>query len=183
MTNQLIPLEPPFTREIEEVLASYPKQNDYLLSLFRTFANGLRFLKKGVPNLLDKDSPLDLRTREIVILRTTANRNCEYEWGVHVSIFANAAHLTDDQVNATRLNNLNCWSAEENHLIAAVDQLCKSSALETETLAQFQSAWSCDQQLEIMAIVGTYSTISYVANVAQLPLETFSARFPKALND
>lgn len=181
MTNKLSPLEPPFTREVEEVLGDYPQQDGYILSLFRTFANGLRFLKKGVPNLLDKGSPLDLRTREIVILRTTANRNCEYEWGVHVAIFARAARFTDAQIQATRLDDSACWSDEENQLIAAVDQLCVSGVMNAETLAQFELAWSCEQQLEIMALIGTYSTISYVANVAQLPLEPFSALFPNTL--
>lgn len=53
----------------------------YLLQLFRVFANSPRFLKKGALNLLDKDSPLTLRQREIVILRVCANNDCEYEWG------------------------------------------------------------------------------------------------------
>lgn len=178
MTNRLMPIEPPFTPEVDAVLSSYPKQDGYILSLFRTFANGLRFLKKGVPNLLDKNSPIELRTREIVILRTTANRNCEYEWGVHVSIFAEAARLTETQVHATRLTQSDCWSTEERQLVSVVDQLCESGALDPEVLAQFQSSWNCEQQLEIMALIGTYSTISYVANVAQLKPEPFAARFP-----
>ena len=35
--------------------------------------------------------PLSLREREIVIDRTCALTGCEYEWGVHVAIFAEAA--------------------------------------------------------------------------------------------
>ncbi|MDF1722500.1 MAG: hypothetical protein P1U65_17645, partial [Minwuia sp.] len=34
-------------------------------------------------------------------------------------------------------------------------------------------------QLEVMALCGTYHTISQVANVAQLPPEAFAARFPQ----
>jgi hypothetical protein len=175
-----MPLESPFASEVDQVLANYPRQDGYLLSLFRTFANSVRFLKKCVPNLLDNDSPIGLRTREIVILRTTANRNCEYEWGVHVSIFAPAARLTEAQIRATRLGHSDCWSAEELRLIAAIDQLCMSGVLDSGTLAEFQSDWRCEQQLEIMALIGTYSTISYVANVAQLPSESFAASFPRS---
>lgn len=174
-----MPLEPPFLPEVDQVLSGYPKQDGYILSLFKTFANSIRFLKKGVPNLLDRDSPIKLRTREIVILRTTANRNCEYEWGVHVSVFAEAARFTEAQIQATRLGQSDCWSTEELHLISVVDQLCASGVLDSETLTNFQSQWSCEQQLEIMALIGTYSTISYVANVAQLPPENFAASFPK----
>lgn len=178
MKNKLKPLQRPFSPEVERILASYPQQDGYILSLFRTFALSLRFLKKGVPNLLDRESPLDLRTREIVILRTTANRNCEYEWGVHVAIFAEAAKLRERQIKATRIDAPDCWSAKEQRLIEAIDQLCARGELEQATLDSFQVDWRCEEQLEIMSLIGAYSTISFVANVAELPAEPFAAHFP-----
>lgn len=178
MTNTLGPLDPPFTPEIQAILSQYPQQDGYLLRLFRTFANSERFLKKCIPNLLDKESPLDLRTREIVILRVTANRNCEYEWGVHVAIFSKAAGLTGDQVASTRTHNYDCWSQKEQRLIAAVDQLCEMATINENLLNPFKDDWSKEEQLEIIALCGTYSTISYVANVADLPLEPFAMKFP-----
>lgn len=178
MVNTLQPLEAPYSEEVAQILANYPQQDGYLLGLFRTFAHSVRFLKKAVPNLLDKDSPIELRTREIVILRTTAKRNCEYEWGVHVSIFSAAAQLSERQVRATRIIDVDCWPESERRLISVVDQICDTGGLEQGLLSQFQRDWSNQQQLEILALVGTYSTISYVANVAQLPLEPFGARFP-----
>lgn len=178
MSNALAPLQPPFPPDVDTILAQYPQQDGYILSLFRTFANSVRFLKKGVPNLLDKESPLDLRTREITILRVTANRNCEYEWGVHVAIFSRAAKLSSEQVAATRTKSEDCWSEDEHELIKAVDELCENAALSETTKDWFQSTWSSEEQLEIIALVGAYSTISYVANLADLPLEPFSASFP-----
>jgi hypothetical protein len=180
MANQLSPLTEPFSDEVATILGTYPQQDGYLLGLFRTFANSVRFLKKGVPNLLDKDSPLPLRIREIVILRTTANKNCEYEWGVHVTIFAATAKLTAPQIAATRAASIDpeLWSTQEANLLAAIDQLCGSGQLDAPTLATFQQNWSKEQQLEIFALCGTYSTISFVANHSDLPLEPFGARFP-----
>ena len=177
MTNALKPLDPPYAPEIASSLSQYPQQDGYLLSLFRTFANSERFLKKGVPNLLDRGSPLSLRDREIVILRVTANRNCEYEWGVHVAIFAKAAGLTPDQVSATRKRDDGCWSEKERRLLEAIDQLCHSSTLDNAALAYFQQDWSVNEQLEIIALCGAYSTISLVANVARLQCENFAAKF------
>lgn len=178
MSNLLAPVETPFPPEVASLLAKYPQQDGYLLSLFRTFANSPRFLTKAVPNLLDKGSPLTLRIREIVILRTTANRKCEYEWGVHVAIFARAAGLTEGQVRATVLDDAKCWSPSEHCLINAVDQLCDRSKLDDETGARFRADWNVEQQLEILALIGNYTTISLVANVAGLPSERFAARFP-----
>jgi Carboxymuconolactone decarboxylase family len=183
MTHHLVPLEAPFSEEIADVLKGYPQQDGYILTLFRTFANSLRFLKKGVPNLLDKGSPLPLRIREIVILRTTANRNCEYEWGVHVTVFAGAAKLVPAQVAATRDAAVDptLWGAGEANLIMALDQLCTQGRIDDATLVEFEQNWTVEQQLEIFALCGTYHTISFVANNARLPNEVFGARFPAAL--
>ena len=178
MSNQLKPLSRPFPKDVEAILANYPTQDGYILSLFRTFANSTRFLSKAVPNLLDEDSPLDLRTREITILRTTANHGCEYEWGVHAAIFAETANLDAEQVAATVLDQIDCWTKVEAHLILAIDQLCGNGKLDKTVLEAFRSNWSKKQQLEILALVGTYSTVSFVANVAQLPPEPFAVRFP-----
>lgn len=178
MSNSLAPIEPPFSAEVAELLAQYPQQNGYILSLFRTFANSTRFLKKGVPNLLDRASPLDLRTREIVILRVTAKRNCEYEWGVHVAIFAGAAKLSEAQIAATRNGDRDCWTQAELRLIDLIDEICETATLHEDSLKDFQTAWAQEQQLEILALIGAYSTISYVANIARLPGEAFGAHFP-----
>lgn len=180
MTNQLSPLEGPFNDEVTLALASYPQQDNYLLGLFRTFAHSLRFLKKGVPNLLDKASPLPLRVREIVILRTTANKHCEYEWGVHVTIFAAAAKFSVGQIEATcgAIIDAQLWTPSEVTLLNALDQLCATGAMDAPTLQAFQANWTKEQQLEIFALCGTYHTISFVANNAALPLEAFGARFP-----
>ncbi len=182
MTNRLAPIEPPFEPEIDALLARYPRQDGYLLSLFRTFANSKRFLSRGVPNLLDKDSPLALRDREIVILRVTAHYDCEYEWGVHAAIFARAAKLSPEQVAATRrlAAPAPVWSEREARLISAVDGFCHRGVLSDDELDAFTEDWSKSQQLEILALCGTYHTISLVANAARLAPEPFAARFPPA---
>lgn len=182
MSNRLTPLDPPYAAEIETALARYPRQDGYLLTLFRTFANSARFLQRGVPNLLDRDSPLVLRDREIVILRVTANHGCEYEWGVHVAVFSKAARLTPEQVSATRLERADSavWDAREGRLIAAVDELCSRAGLAGGALDAFTEDWSKVQQLEIINLCGAYYTVSMVAKVADLPPEPFAARFPAA---
>lgn len=181
MVNQLTPINEPYSPEIANILENYPQQDGYILQLFRAFANSVRFLQKAVPNLLDKESPLALRIREIVILRVTANNNCEYEWGVHVAIFAKHARFSQEQIAATKeaKADASCWTAEEQNLIGAVDDLCSKGKIQKNRLNDFQTIWSQEQQLEILALAGTYHTISFVANTALLNNEPFAARFPK----
>lgn len=179
--NKLMPLADPLPADVAAVLAHYPKRDGYLLKLFRTFANSLRFATKCVPNLLDRESPLSLRTRELVILRITANCHCEYEWGVHVTAFAAAAKLSEAQVEATCQQVIDpaLWTGEEIRLLRAIDNLCSSGIIPDVDVAAFEADWTIEQQLEIFALCGTYHTISFVANHARLQNEPFGARFPQ----
>src|SRR5262245_18563535 len=176
----LSPVMDPIPAEAAEILQTYPRRGGYLLNLFRTFANSTRFLKKGVPNLLDEASPLSLRQREIVILRTTARLDCEYEWGVHVAAFGKHAGFTPEQIAATRLSGPEapCWLSEESMLLRIVDQICGEGSVTGTALEGFQETWTLEQQLEILALCGAYHTVSFVANTARLPPEPFGARFP-----
>ena len=182
MKHVLKPIDQPYTPEIAEVISRYPQDKDgYVLKLFRVFANSKRFLTtKGAINLLDDKSPLPIREREIVILRVTANSNCEYEWGVHVTAFGRAAQLTNEQVRATRLtvDAVDCWTTDERLLINCVDQLCSVAKIEHETYERFQDQWNLEQQLEIFALCGNYHLISFVANSARITPEPGVARFP-----
>jgi hypothetical protein len=179
MTNPLAPVAEPFTLQIAAILDRYPKINGYTLSLFRTFANSQRFLEKCVLNLLDDESPLSLRQREIVILRTTANLGCEYEWGVHVTVFGAAAGFVDAQIAATTAPKINTdlWEAEECLLLSVIDDICATGAPAIDRRDAFNAAFDADQQLEILALCGNYHTISFVAKTAELKCEPFAARF------
>jgi len=180
MANELRAVEEPYPEEVAQVLAHYPKIDGRLIALFRTFANSKRFLEKGISNLLDKESPLTLRERETVILRVTANNKCEYEWGVHVAVFGRSAGFTENQITDTCSSRVDplLWSDEELVLLEVIDQLCFIGRIAEENLTAFQQNWTVEKQLEIIALCGTYHTVSFVANVAKLPCEPFAARFP-----
>ena len=125
---------------------------------------------------------MSLREREIVIDRTCALARCEYEWGVHVAIFAAAAKLTDEQVRATVREGANapCWSASEQALIAAVDALHHRATLSEDEFERLSAHYDEAKIFEIMLLCGFYRTVSYLANGLDLPLEASAARFPPA---
>ena len=100
--SRIAPLQPPYAPEIQQqfdrVMRGAPP-----LVLFRVMAGNARAWEKfRAGSLLDR-GPLSLREREIVIDRTCALTKCEYEWGVHVTAFAGAAHLTADEIRASFL--------------------------------------------------------------------------------
>lgn len=180
MRHVLMPVPEPFEPDVAAALSRYPHRDGYLIQLFRVFANSPRFLERGTVNLLDRGSPLPMRERELVILRTCANNDCEYEWGVHATAFGAHVGFTPEEIRATRLENADadCWSSRERILLRAVDDLCARSTLEDKTLELVQATWNLAEQLEIFALCGNYHTISFVANASRLPGEAFGARFP-----
>ena len=148
--------------------------------LFRAIAkSGRAWTKFRAASLLDR-GPLSLREREIVINRTCALAGCEYEWGVHVAVFAAPARLTEEQVKATVLGPCDapCWLESEQALIAAVDALHYRATLSDQEFAELAAHFDGERILEIMQLCGFYRTVAYIANGLDLPREPTAARFP-----
>ena len=180
-TSRIAPLEPPYPPDIQaqfdRIMRGAPP-----LMLFRVIAGHARAWDKfRAASLLD-GGPLTLREREIVIDRTCALTGCEYEWGVHVAIFANAAGLTEEQIRATVQGRADapCWSAPEQALIAAVDALHARATLTHAEFAALSAHYDEAKIFEIMLLCGFYRTVAYIANGLALPLEEKAARFPAA---
>ncbi len=86
--SRIAPAAPPYEPAIADPLQRIMPPGIEPLVLFRTMARSPRvFTKMFAGGLLDK-GPLSLRQREIVIDRTTARLGAEYEWGVHIALFA-----------------------------------------------------------------------------------------------
>jgi alkylhydroperoxidase family enzyme len=177
---RIAPLAPPYAPEIQAQFDRIMRGAPPLL-LFRVMAGHARAWDKfRAGGLLDR-GPLALREREIVIDRTCARTGCEYEWGVHVATFAEAAHLTDVQIRATVLDSAAaaCWSPADQAMIAAVDALHDRATLTEAEFKALSSHYDEAQILEIIMLCGFYRTVSYLANTLALPLEETAARFPQ----
>src|SRR5258707_3490834 len=178
--SRIAPLARPYAPEIQaqfdRIMRGAPP-----LTLFRVVAGNARAWDKFRAGSLLDGGPLSLRERESVIDRTGALTGCEYEWGVHVTLFAQAAGLTEEQVRATVLGNADapCWSAAEQALIAAVDALHQRATLSDAEFKALSAHYDDAKILEIMLLCGFYHTVSYLANGLALPLEANAARFPK----
>jgi alkylhydroperoxidase family enzyme len=179
--SRIAPLQPPYAAEIQTQFDTIMRGAPPLM-LFRVIAGNPRAWNKFRAGSLLDPGPLSLREREIVIDRTCALTGCEYEWGVHVAIFAKAAELTDEQVGATVFDgaDASCWSPGEQALIAAVDALHHRATLSDQEFAALTSHHDEAKIFEIILLCGFYRTVSYFANGLALPLEPNAERFPQA---
>jgi alkylhydroperoxidase family enzyme len=179
--SRIAGLEPPYAPEIQgqfdRIMRGAPP-----LMLFRVVASNARAWEKFRAGGLLDHGPLSIREREIVIDRTCALTGCEYEWGVHVAIFAQAAGLTAEQIGATVLEGAAaaCWTASEQALIAAVDALHVRATLSDAEFKALSAHYDDAKIFEVILLCGFYRTVSYLANGLALPLEKNAAQFPKA---
>lgn len=149
------------------------------LVLFTTLARDPRLFSKFVSSGLLDRGHLSIREREIVIDRVTAACHAEYEWGVHVSAFADKAGLSDAQIESLTSGGAddNCWTDKERILIRLCDSLHDSCDIDDNLWNDLAGCHSAEAIMELLMLAGFYRTVSYLVNGLRLPLEPNARRF------
>jgi alkylhydroperoxidase family enzyme len=180
--TRIAPAAPPYEPTIAAELQRIMPPGLEPLVLFRTLARSPRgFAKVFAGGYLDK-GPFSLRQREILIDRTTARLGCEYEWGVHAALFGKRVSFGEAELAAIvhGPSDAPCWSADEQALIALVDDLVEHRTILDATWQAASKHFDEAELIEAIAIVGFYHTISFLCRGLELPLESYGARFPNA---
>lgn len=180
MSARIEPVRPPFTAALEETFERIMPPGAPPLALFATLARDDRLWARFRGGALLDKGHLTLRQREIVIDRTTARAGSEYEWGVHVTFFADRAGL-DAAMQYSLVHGQAddpCWHDSDRPLIRASDQLFASCTLDDAGWAQLTAAVGEMGAMEVILLAGFYRTVSTLTNALRLPLEPLAARFP-----
>jgi alkylhydroperoxidase family enzyme len=143
-TPRVAALAPPYSGPVAAALERIMPAGVPPLALFRTLAVNERvFLRVMAGGLLDRGS-IGLRDREIVIDRACARCGSEYEWGVHVALFAARVGLTPEQVAATRGDEATAtaFPPRERLLLRLVDELHDGAQVSDDLWAALCREWS-----------------------------------------
>ena len=170
-----LPLERDVQEAVDAIMGGAPP-----LVLFTTMARDRRlFFKFFNAGPLDRGH-LTIRQREIVIDRITASCGAEYEWGVHVAVYAEKAGLTADQVASLVRGGPDdtCWDEADRVLIRLCDALQETCAIDDALWSALTENHHDEAILELIMLAGTYRTVSYLVNGLKLPLEAGARRFP-----
>ena len=177
-STRIVPLDAPFEGAVGDLFQKYLPPGMAPLKLFRTMAHNERVLQRVFAGSLLDTGMIDERTRELVILRTCARCACEYEWGVHVALFARHAGLSEADVAATRVQAPvrlpDDWPERDAQLCELVDQLHQTSTLSDALWSALGRHYTPAQILEVIALVGYYHLISFIANATQVEAEDFA---------
>ncbi len=180
MSNRLDLLQPPYPEEAATVLKQMTFGMAEPLALFRTIAHNPRVLDRvRMGGLLDRGS-LTLRQREIAILRSCALCGAEYEWGVHVQIFAKPAGLDAAHVAATVKTDAGdpLWTKEESLILRLADALHASSRVDDALYGELAATFTSAQLVELVALCGFYHMISFTIGAFAIANEPGAPTFP-----
>ncbi|MDQ4055100.1 MAG: carboxymuconolactone decarboxylase family protein [Actinomycetota bacterium] len=177
-SSRIGPATPPLPPDVQEAIEAVMRGRPPLL-LFTALARDPRlFHKFFAGGFLDRGN-LTIRQREIVIDRVTASCGAEYEWGVHVSVYADRAGLDGDHIASLTTGGADdpCWSDEERVLILLCDSLHNSCSIDDGLWSDLAAAYSDEAIIELLMLAGFYRTVSYLVSGLRLPLEPGAPRF------
>ena len=106
---------------------------------------------------------------EVVILRTGFRLGSEYEWHQHIER-ARKLGLEDARI-ASIIGPKEAMTEEDRLLTDAVDELFDTSRLTPETRQRLFTALGKAAILDLMATVGFYSTLGFILNTFETPLD------------
>ena len=166
--------------EARRVLTSYLRRPELYLSEgpdARPMPGALGLLAHHLPlgqawlafnEVLAGQTALDVRVRELIILRVAWRTRSAYEWAQHTRI-GHHAGLTVEQLHAIPAGAAaQVWTPVEQSVLAATDQMVDGFTVDDRTWAQLSEHFSDTELVELLFVAGAYLCFAVVTNSAGL---------------
>ncbi|EYD72758.1 carboxymuconolactone decarboxylase family protein [Limimaricola hongkongensis] len=141
------------------------------LDIYRVMAHHPRLLRawSDLRQHVVVDTTLGLERSEVVILRTGVRHGSDYEWGHHVSR-ARKLGMAEARIASIK-GPLEEMTPEDATLAGAVDALLERSRLTPAQQAGVEALVGREGMFDLMATVGFYTVLAFIANSAGLTLD------------
>ncbi len=160
-----------WTPEQKEILT---KGNpDRVLNVFRTMANHPDLMRRWLVfgNHILLKSTLSPRDREIAILRIGHLCKSDYEFAQH-TVIGKRAGISDEEIERIKQGPAaKGWSALEQALLKAVDELHGDAFIKDDTWAALSKHYDTKQMMDVVFTVGQYAMVSMALNSFGVQLE------------
>jgi AhpD family alkylhydroperoxidase len=119
--------------------------------------------------VLAGETALDVRLRELIVLRVAWRTRSEYEWAQHTRI-GHHAGLTVEQLHAIPAGaGAEVWTSVERSVLAATDEMVDGYRIDDSTWARLAEHFSDGELVELLFVAGAYLCFAVVTNGAGLP--------------
>jgi 4-carboxymuconolactone decarboxylase len=119
-------------------------------------------------DVLANQTRLDVRLRELVILRVAWRTRSAYEWAQHLRI-GHQSGLTPEQLHSIPAGvDAAVWSPVESAALRATDEMIDRHRVSDEAWQLLSAHFDPAELLELLFVVGAYLCFALVANSAAL---------------
>ena len=150
------------------------------LSIFRVLLRRERVAKATSDLLLGLlfGGVLDVRLRELVIMRIGWQTGSVYEWTQHWRVAVDLGVPEADLLAVREGPTSQAFGPLERAVLEATDEALGGQRISDATMAALRSHLEDDSVLELVAAIGTWSMISTVLRSLDIPLEDGVAPWP-----
>jgi alkylhydroperoxidase family enzyme len=113
---------------------------------------------------------LSPRLRELVVLRVARRTRSQYEWVQHAKL-SQRYDVTPGEIEAIAIGDDAVFSDLEADVLRATDQLLDDFRIDDETWQRLAEAFDEKTRLELLFVVGTYTTLAMVFNGLGIELD------------
>ncbi|NHO65993.1 carboxymuconolactone decarboxylase family protein [Aestuariicella hydrocarbonica] len=118
---------------------------------------------------------LELRDRQLVILRVGWLCQIPYIWGEHVQVSKRVGLTSEDIEAVTAGSSSPYWNRYERALLKAAEELQTNAMISDDTWATLAERLSEKQLFELIVLVGQFATVGYFQNALRLKLSPTNA--------
>lgn len=164
-------LQPMSATDWPDALADLEADFAGRLNVYRTMAHHPALVRawKALRQHIVIDTALGRDRSEVVILRAAHNLNSPYEWAHHLSR-AGKLGMTDQRIASLRGASTQ-MTREDSIIATAVDELMETARLAPATLQSQSALVGKHAVLDLFATVGFYTTLAFIANTFETPLD------------
>lgn len=180
------PRVPPISAEemdaLDAEIGRRRKPGQPSLNITRTIAQHPALVKARAPlqKHMLRDSTLPPRERELVILRTGWAWQSEYEFGQHTRMSKEAGVTDADVRRVTEGPDAEGWTPFEATLLRATDELCSDAFISDATWTNLSEHYTTQQLLDLVFLIGQYTTVSMALRTLGVQLEEGTSGFPQS---
>lgn len=171
-TPRVEPLQP---SELTEKQRSYVRPftgpKGHVPNIFGTLLRNMELFEawSGFGAYTMSGSRIDAGLREVLVLRTAANLDCEYEWHHHKRLAA-LVGLSDDVVERIR-NRQALDSQDQNLMVRCADELAEDTMLSDSTWQQMVDRFGLAYTMDVVFTVGAYTALAMGLKSCKVQLE------------
>lgn len=116
------------------------------------------------------DCELNVRDRELAILRIGWLSQAPFEWGAHVKIARRNGVTSKEIEQAIVGSSATGWNKRDRAIVRAMEELHFDSMISDDTWADLQEFFNDKKLIELVILAGQYKTVAYYQNSLRLPL-------------